>query len=450
MGNDSSSTSSQEPVAAEWGRLYVTRKCCGAGTCRNIAPELLGEVAPSHGLRDDGSAQRAGTPPVLPGSYDPGAFTGVLRQPRNKEEFLAARTAAAACPFSAIRLERPSARVPPGELGPPWRDWPRRLEDNVWLVGHPSAKNFGAFSYFIELPGGGLLVDVPKPSEELFRWLEEHGGVRWLFLTHRDHAQHHAEFVARFPGCRRVIGAADVNLRESTYQAATGDVEFKLGSGPSPMTLEGTSITEDALADAELAVLPQPGHTSGTLCLLYRGRFFFTGDHLSHSRHLGHIVAHRLQCWGDWERQCASMRLLVKWAEAGQLRFAWLLPGHGEWHSFADGAGAVPPAVALKRGLEWMERQPPGRVPLLNWVPFVMTRMNPGSRFARFARAVGGKGGEAWLLPRTVRRYLNDYDPAQTQAGVRRAQALAVAALALVTSLIWLGARAVSSLLAQQ
>lgn len=430
MSSDSSSKPSQEPVAAEWGRLYVTRKCCGAGTCRNIAPELLGEV-----------------PQVLPGSYEPGAFTGVLRQPRNKEEFLAARTAAAACPFSAIRLERPTARIPPAELGPPWRDWPRRLEENVWLVGHPSTKNFGAFSYFIELPGGGVLVDVPKPSEELFRWLEEHGGVRWLFLTHRDHTQHHVEFAARFPGCRRIIGAADVNPRETTYQASTSDVEIKLGSGPGAMTLEGEPIAEDSLAAAELAVLPQPGHTAGTLCLLYRGRFFFTGDHLNYSRHLGHIVAHRLQCWEDWERQCASMRLLVKWAGAGQLRFAWLLPGHGEWHCFEEG-GAVLPAAALRRGLEWMEQQPPGHVPLRNWVPFIMARMNPNGRFARFVRAVGGEGGEAWLLPRAVRHYLKDHDPLKTQKGVRRAQALAAAALVLVTSLAWLGARAVSSLLA--
>jgi glyoxylase-like metal-dependent hydrolase (beta-lactamase superfamily II)/ferredoxin len=450
MGSDSSSTDSPEKAAAEWGRLYVTRKCCGAATCRNFAPELLGEVAPTHALRDDGSNERASGPSVLPDSHDPGAFTGVLRQPRNKEDFLAARTAAAACPFGAIRLERPSAHLPPSELGSPWRDWPRRLEDNVWIVGHSSVKNYGALPYFVELPGGGVLVDVPKPSEELFRWLEEHGGVRWLFLTHRDHTQHHAQFAARFPGCRRVIGAADVNLRETPYAAATGDVELKLGNGPGPMTLDGAPIAEDALADAEFAVFPQPGHTPGTLCLLYRGRFLFTGDHLSYSRRLGQIAAHRLQCWEDWERQCASVRRLVEWAEAGRLRFAWILPGHGEWHRLEDAGGAPPTAVALKRGLEWMERQPPGRVPLFNWIPFVLSRTSPGGRLARFVRAVGGEGGEAWVLPRTARRYLNDYDPAKTQAGVRRAQALAVAALALVTSLVWLGARVVSSLLSQQ
>jgi glyoxylase-like metal-dependent hydrolase (beta-lactamase superfamily II) len=449
QGSAATHPQSPELSAGEWGRLYVTRQCCGAATCRNVAPELLGEVAPAHSLRDDGD-KRSGGPAVLPGSHDPGAFTGVLRQPRSKEEFLLARSAAAACPFGAIRLERPSARLPPGELGSPWRDWPRRLEDNVWAVGHPSAKNYGAFAYFIELPGGGVLVDTPKPSEELFRWLEEHGGVRWLFLTHRDHTQHHAEFAARFPGCRRVISAADVNLRASPYEAATGDVEFKLGSGPGPMTLEGTPIAEDALADAELAVLPQPGHTPGTLCLLYRGRFLFTGDHLAYSRRLGHIVGHRLQCWEDWERLCSSVRRLKQWAEAGQLRFAWLLPGHGDWHCFEGPGGPAAAAASLGQGLEWMERQPPGRVPLRNWIPFVMSRTNPRTRFARFMRAVSGEGGEAWLLPGNARRYLNDHDPARTRTAVRRVQALAVTAVALLTALIWLGTSLVSSLLTRQ
>ncbi|WNG51948.1 MBL fold metallo-hydrolase [Archangium minus] len=449
MDRDSSNTQSREPAAEEWGRLYVTRKCIGAATCRNFAPELLGEVAPTHAERDDGDKQPSG-PSVLPGSHDPGAFTGVLRQPRNKEEYLAARTAAAACPFSAIRLERPSARIPPGELGSPWRDWPRRLEDNVWVLGHPSAENAGALAYFIELPGGGLLVDVPKPSEELFLWLEQQGGVRWLFLTHRDHVQHHADFAKRFPGCRRVMGAADVNPKGGGYAAATGDVEFKLGSGPGPMTLEGTPIAEDALAEAELAVLPQPGHTPGSLCLVYRGRFLFTGDHLGYSRRLGHIAGYRLQCWEDWERQCASVRRLKEWADAGRLRFAWLLPGHGDWHCFEDASGPASASAALARGLEWMERQPPGRLPASRFVLLLMSRMNPRSGFARFVRAIGGEGNDAWLLPRATRRYVNDYDPARTRTAIRRVQALAVASLALVVSLIWIGAHVVSSLLARQ
>lgn len=434
-----------ELEANEWGRLHVNRQCCGAATCRNFAPQLLGEV-PSK----QGEAAHRG-PSVLPGSYEPGAFTGVVRQPQSKEEFLAARTAAAACPFGALRLERPAQRLSPSELGSPWREWPRRLEDNVWVLGHTSADNFGALPYFIELPGGGVLVDVPKPSEELFRWLEEHGGVRWLLLTHRDHVHHHVEYAKRFPGCRRVIGAADVNLREKPFAPVTSDVEIKLGNEPVPMTLEGTRLKEEELATAELVVLPQPGHTPGTLCLLYRGRFLFTGDHLSYSRAREHLLAHRLQCWEDWGRQSESVQRLVQWAEAGWLRFTWILPGHGEWHRFENDGGAAAAAAELRRGLEWMRSQVGGNTPLLrHWVPFVMSRTRPHTRFARFVRAIGGESRETWLLPRGLRHYLNDHEPAKAEAAVRRAYALVGASLVLLTTLVWLGVRAVGSLLTGQ
>lgn len=442
MKTDSSDTPSAAPEADDWGRLHVNRQCCGAATCRNFAPELLGEVPSAKG-----EASGKG-PSVLPGSYEQGAFTGVVRQPRSKEDFLAARTAAAACPFGALRLERPRQTVPPAELGSPWREWPRRMEDNVWALGHTSADNYGALPYFIELPGGGVLVDVPRPSEELFRWLEEHGGVRWLFLTHRDHVSHHAEFAARFPGCRRVIGAADVNPRERPFAPVTSDVEIQLGHELVPMTLEGKPLTEAELANAELVVLPQPGHTAGTLCLWYRGRFFFTGDHLSYSRLHARLIAHRLQCWDDWERQSESVGRLVQWAEAGWLRFTWVLPGHGEWHRFEGDGGAAATAAVLRLGHEWMCGQEAGNTPLLrHWVPFVMSRTRPNTRFARFVRAIGGESREAWLLPRGLRRYLKDHEPARAEAAVRRAYALVATSLVLLTGLVWLGVRAVGSLL---
>jgi len=434
-----------EPAAEHFGQLHVTRQCCGAATCRNIAPELLGEVAPSHTLRDDVDSKPPG-PKVLPGSYDEGAYTGVLRHPQNLQEYKLARTAAASCPFGAIRLSRPSAGLPKGEPGPPWKDWPRQLEDNVWVVGIPSKDSICALPYFIELPGGGILIDVPQPNEELFRWLTAHGGVKYMFLTHRDHVQHHAEFAKRFPNCRRILGAADVNHRANKYAHATTDVEIKL-SGSGPMTLEGEPIPEEALADAEFAVLPQPGHTAGSMCLLYRGKFFFTGDHLHHSRNLGRMVAHRLQCWEDWERQIRSVTRLLEWAEAGRLRFSWLLPGHGEWHRLEGEASFTHTAAALRRSLEWLNRQPPGHVPRFRFIPFAISRSEPRTRFARFVRAIGQDGGETWLLPKVARRYVNDYNPDKTRNAVRRAYALGGGALVLLASGIGLVAYGVMSLL---
>jgi glyoxylase-like metal-dependent hydrolase (beta-lactamase superfamily II) len=428
--------------AEDWGKLFVTRKCCGAGTCRNFAPELLGEVAPARPLHQDGG--QAQSPAVLPGSFEEGSFTGVLRQPKNKADLEAARTAVAACPFGAIQLKPNRARVRPGELGSPWKSFPRRIEDNVWVLGHPSAQNYGALAYFIELDGGGVLVDPPKPSEDLFRWLDEHGGVRWFVLTHRDHTHHHAEIAARFPGCRRVMGRADVNPRATQYAEATGDVELKLGDGPSPVALDGTPIPEDTLPGADLAILPQPGHTPGSLCLLYRGRFLFTGDHVFYSRRLGHITAFRLQCWEDWARQVESVRRLVAWAESGRLRFTWILPGHGEWHRFEGDPDSKTSAEALRRGLEWMERRPPGRVSLAQYIPFVQSRMKPKSAMGRVMRAIGGEGGgsDAWILPRGARSSLPDFDPKKTRDAHVKAFLITAAALAITAGAVGLAARA--------
>ncbi|XXY46214.1 MBL fold metallo-hydrolase [Sorangium sp. So ce269] len=436
----------------DWGRLHVTRACCGAGVCRNFAPELLAEVAPAHAEPARGGVERRGLP-VLEGSHDEGAFTGVLRHPRSQADLEAARAAVAACPVHALRLRPPAERArPAGALGPPFRTWPRRIEDDVWALGHPSDKNISATVYFIERPGGGVLVDLPRPTEAIFRFLEEHGGVRWIFITHRDHAHHHAEFAARFPGCRRVLGAADVNLRGSEYQEATGDVEIQLRDRPEPMTLEGAPLADGELAGAELAVLSQPGHTAGSMCLLYRGRFLFTGDHLAYSRRLGHITAFRLQCWDDWERQTRSVRRLAALAEAGHLRFTWLLPGHGEWHRLEGDGSARATAAELQRTVAWMEPQAPGHVPMHRFIPWVQSRTSPRSPLARAVRAIGGEGpgSEAWVLPRAVRSYLPDHRPEKDAKALLRASLVTATALGVAAGVVWLAARAVGAVVTRR
>ena len=148
---------------------------------------------------------------MLADGHEPGAFTGVIRQPQNADEYQAARTAAAACAFGAIRLTKATHPLPREKRGSPWKSWPREIEPGVWVLGSPSRRNYGATAYFLERPEGGVLIDLPKPTRSLLEWLEAHGGVRWIFITHADHAQEHAAFAERFPDARRVLGAADVN-----------------------------------------------------------------------------------------------------------------------------------------------------------------------------------------------------------------------------------------------
>lgn len=147
-----------------------------------------------------------------------------------------------------------------------------------------------------------------------------------MFLTHQDDVADHDKFAAEF-GCRRVIHADDV-------KPGTAMVEQKI-TGREPVEL-----------DHELIAIPTPGHTKGSMCLLYRDRFLFSGDHLAWSKRIGHLYAFRDACWFDWEQQIESMERLAKF------QFSHVLPGHG-WPlmaSHAECARQMDQCVAWMRG----------------------------------------------------------------------------------------------------
>jgi glyoxylase-like metal-dependent hydrolase (beta-lactamase superfamily II) len=148
-----------------------------------------------------------------------------------------------------------------------------------------------------------LLVDSPRAARPLFARLDELGGARRMFLTHRDDVADHARFHAVF-GCERILHAADVG-------AGTRDVERRL-DGVDPVRL-----------DDDLLAIPVPGHTRGSTALLYRETFLFTGDHLWGDEDTGRLGMSRSVCWYSWREQVASLRRLL------DHRFEWVLPGHG-------------------------------------------------------------------------------------------------------------------------
>jgi glyoxylase-like metal-dependent hydrolase (beta-lactamase superfamily II) len=152
-------------------------------------------------------------------------------------------------------------------------------------------------------PGGNILVDSPRYAGPLIKRIKVLGGVRWMFLTHKDDVAEHRKFRELF-GCERILHRSDLG-------AGTRDVE---------RTLEGD---EPVALDAEALMIPVPGHTAGSACLLYRNRYLFTGDHASWDNANGTVVASRQVCWYDWGRQTRSMERLR------DFDFEWVLPGHG-------------------------------------------------------------------------------------------------------------------------
>ncbi len=252
------------------GEFYVDRTCIDCGTCRRIAPSSFAE-AHDHSF--------------------------VARQPGNDDETARARMALVACPVGAI------GAVSKQDLDAARRAFPEAIDGEVYDCGWACAESYGAASYFIRRPAGNVLVDSPRFAAPLVARLEAMGGVRWMFLTHRDDIGDHARFQAHF-GCERVAHARDLGGRLAYVERAI--------DGDAPIGLA-----------RDLLLIPTPGHSPGSTCLLYRNRFLFAGDHLAWHADRQSLYAFRRYCWHDWNEQITSVRRLAGY------QFEWLLPGHG-------------------------------------------------------------------------------------------------------------------------
>jgi glyoxylase-like metal-dependent hydrolase (beta-lactamase superfamily II)/ferredoxin len=265
------------------GDLFVDDRCIACDTCRRIAPETFG------------------------GAEDEEAF--VARQPLDAAARRRALLALVACPVAAIGS---ASKVGVAEAA---RAFPDPLAPDLFQCGYAAESSYGAASWLLLRPGGNLLVDSPRFARPLLDRLRALGGVRLMFLTHRDDVADHARW-AEALGCERVLHARDVTR-------GTAGVE-RIIEGDAPVALA-----------PDLLAVPVPGHTAGSAALLAGEEYLFTGDHLWGDA-AGRLGASRSVCWYDWGEQARSM------ARLAGLRFRWILPGHGRpWRAEAPEAAAA-------------------------------------------------------------------------------------------------------------
>ncbi|MDA1315787.1 MAG: MBL fold metallo-hydrolase [Acidobacteria bacterium] len=254
------------------GEFYVDQSCIDCDTCRFVAPEVF--------ARDERIEQ-----------------SFVSRQPSSEAESERALMALVACPTSSIgTLSGVSAKAAAARF-------PEIVTENVYYCGYTAESSFGASSYLIERPDGNWMVDSPRAGGPLLKNIASMGGVKRMFLSHRDDVADHAKFARRF-GCERVIHRLEA-------RGALAAVETKL------------DLNEPTKIDDDLWAIPVPGHTEGSIAYLYRDKFLFSGDHLWWSPNVGALHASRRVCWYDWRRQIRSMERLLDFS------FEWVLPGHG-------------------------------------------------------------------------------------------------------------------------
>jgi glyoxylase-like metal-dependent hydrolase (beta-lactamase superfamily II)/ferredoxin len=251
------------------GPFFVDSTCIDCDTCRQLAPATFGET---------------------------GQYSFVQLQPQNPAEARAAFRALVACPTASIgAADKRSAAAAV-------REFPMLLAPGVYYCGFQSPQSFGGSSYFVEHPAGNWLVDSPRFVEHLARRFAEMGGIRHIFLTHRDDVADAAKYARRF-AAERIIHRLELSAQPGAERVLDGDAPIELAPG--------------------FLAIPTPGHTRGHCALLHR-EFLFSGDHLWWSRHRRRLTASRDVCWYSWPEQVRSVQRLTHYD------FEWVLPGHGE------------------------------------------------------------------------------------------------------------------------
>ena len=274
------------------GDFFVDDACIDCETCRILAPRVF-ERSDELGL------------------------SIVRYQPASTKDALRAKMAIVSCPTSAI------GSVSKVDITEAVDALPERIADGVYYCGYAAESSFGASSYLVRRKGGNVLVDSPRAARPLMDRLDALGGVKTMFLSHRDDVADHAKYAHRF-GCERVLHARDVGV-------GTRDVERHI-EGDSPVRL-----------GAGLLAIPVPGHTRGSMALLVENGFLFTGDHLWGSEDGQRLEAGRGVCWYSWAEQTRSMEKLLAYD------FEWVLPGHGpRFHA---------PAAKMRVALESLIRR---------------------------------------------------------------------------------------------
>ena len=244
--------------AALFGTHTLATQCINCQACAAFAPETF--------QRDDRILQHV-----------------VYRQPETEAELAKARTALAACPVAAIRLEslaerrhRATTDTAKAQVEQSWTaaderilehmslkrndrpsPFPRPLfldETNesiepvpdVYWVGHHNEASFGATPFLVRAQHKNesvwIMVDTPRYSaaavEDVLSVVMTEGakknnndktnGPHYLFLTHVDDTADHGKWAERFPQMRQIFHAGDLGRHNWIGDRTLEDVDILL------------------------------------------------------------------------------------------------------------------------------------------------------------------------------------------------------------------------------
>lgn len=375
------------------GPLYVNDRCINCAACSMFSPHSFERSSSAVGGNNDHHHR-------------------VYRQPQTDDEIEQARAALAACPVAAIRVETPAQRnhngIPPpmtdgdedanltkrlglnpkfnGGADPPF---PRRVvggdisdkardsfSPEVYFLGHHNEKSFGATPYLFHSAAHSncwIMVDTPKFSKSAVKAVETLTGIgrgpAYLILTHVDDTAGHNEWKDHYgSSLRRVFHAGDLGRHNWIGDTTLEGVEVLLrppetDGRPSSLQaydLTGTPIDDEAAAKEEVVLLHTPGHSPGSISVLFRSQggdgdghnddghghgVLFTGDTYAY-RLSANAMTGMPQYGYDRRQQAETLRLLLPGggvsakSNAANNPRSWLdwsvvMPGHGHYRDYS-------------------------------------------------------------------------------------------------------------------
>ncbi|BAB75118.1 MBL fold metallo-hydrolase [Anabaena sp. FACHB-709] len=167
---------------------------------------------------------------------------------------------------------------------------PRDVLDSIFAFP-PNRDTLGGTSYLIVGNEGNILIDCPALDQTNLNFLRSHGGVRWLFLTHRGAIGRTAEIQQNY-GC-------DILIQEQEAYLLPG--------------LTVTTFTQEFAVTPTAKAIWTPGHSPGSSCLYYnhQGGVLFSGRHLLPNQK-GEPVPLRTAKTFHWPRQIKSLQTILE------------------------------------------------------------------------------------------------------------------------------------------
>ncbi|MBP0033424.1 MAG: MBL fold metallo-hydrolase, partial [Roseofilum sp. Belize BBD 4] len=199
---------------------------------------------------------------------------------------------------------------------------PRVILENRFAFP-PNRETLGATSYFIVGNSVNILIDCPAWNQTNQDFLQNQGGVKFLFLTHRGAIAKVREIQQTF-NCEVIIQEQEAYL------------------------LPNLSVTpfqhELTFSDEQIQALWTPGYSPGSSCLYdpALGGILFTGRHLLPNAQ-GYPTPLRTSKTFHWKRQLASVERLLDLFKDKPLEYicpganTGLLRGQGVIRGWGDG-----------------------------------------------------------------------------------------------------------------